>query len=249
MKEHDEFVAEQDAHFAEADTTHFHWQTKTLGFSEREAHFLSDLTASCGSPMLEIGCGEGANLYHLTGAEEATGVRVGLDRSAGKLGFAARAVPSARFACGDGNALPFRDGTFASVVIRDVLHHLPSPRDTLAEAARVLQPGGHFALAEPNVHNPLIRLQMVLVPAERGAARSDEAWIRKLLHGLPLDALRFSMAAPFPIDRVVLHPTFGRPQLGRNAVVRKTLDRIESVGGRLLGPRRWSYVVAQAVRS
>ena len=250
MSEHDSFVAKQDAHFADADTTHFTWQTTGPGFAEREATFLGDLTADCEHPLLEIGCGEGANLFHLKpGTSAESGLTVGLDRSAGKLAFASRAVPAARYACGDGNELPFRDSTFASVVIRDVLHHLPEPRRTLTEAVRVLRPGGRFALAEPNAHNPLIRLQMALVPAERGAARSDEDWIRSLLEGLPLTSLRFSMAAPFPIDRVVLHPSFGRPQLGGNRRIRQALDHVETAVGRLLGESRWSYVLAHAHRA
>ena len=215
-EDHGEFVAKQDEHFADADATHFAWQTRGAGFADREARFLSDLLIDSGRPLLEIGCGEGANLFHIEGTPHDDGLAVGLDRSAGKLHFAAAAIPSARFVCADGSALPYADSTFETVIIRDVLHHIPTPADTLAEAARVLRPGGRFILAEPNAQSPLIRLQMALVPAERGAARSSEAWLRELLSGLPLTDLRFAMAAPFPLDRVLLHPTFGLPRLGRS---------------------------------
>ncbi len=247
MESPEEFVARQDTHFAGADRTHFSWQTGGAGFAEREASFLADLAADAGCPFLEIGCGEGANLFHLRHC--ARGVFVGFDRSEAKIRFARAAVDGPHFTCGDGGALPFDDGTFATVLIRDVLHHLASPRDTLREAARVLRPGGRFLLAEPNVHNPLIRLQMALVPAERGAARSDEVWLRALLEGLPLQDLHFSMAAPFPLDRVFLHPAYGFPSLGRRPTALRAIHAAEDLAGRLLGPSRWSYVLARAVRA
>jgi len=48
---------------------------------------------------------------------------------------------------GDGTALPFRDGAFATVLSFTMLHHVPSvdAQDRLlAEVARVLAPGGVF---------------------------------------------------------------------------------------------------------
>ena len=49
---------------------------------------------------------------------------------------------------GDATAMPFADGRFSAVVCFTMLHHLPSPAAQdrlLAEAARVLRPGGLFA--------------------------------------------------------------------------------------------------------
>jgi ubiquinone/menaquinone biosynthesis C-methylase UbiE len=48
----------------------------------------------------------------------------------------------------DATAMPFADGRFSSVVCFTMLHHVPSPElqdRLLAEAARVLRPGGLFA--------------------------------------------------------------------------------------------------------
>jgi SAM-dependent methyltransferase len=45
----------------------------------------------------------------------------------------------------DGGRIPFGDGTFDVVFCKQVLEHVHDPRLVLAEVARVLAPGGHFA--------------------------------------------------------------------------------------------------------
>jgi SAM-dependent methyltransferase len=242
------FRDRQREHFARADVDHYRWQTRGPGFAAREARFLAEVLGRPTEPLLEIGAGEGGNLFHLFGAGAAGRAPVGIDAFPDKLRFAARELPDARFAAADAVHLPFRDGAFGTVLIRDVLHHLPDPRPALAEATRVLAPGRDLVLIEPNVRSPFIRLQMALVPAERGAARSDVAWLRALLDGLPLDDLRFEMAAPLPIDRVLLHHRFGLPALGARRAAQRVLDALEGAGERWLPRTRWSYVIARARR-
>jgi SAM-dependent methyltransferase len=48
-------------------------------------------------------------------------------------------------------ALPFGEGQVGALVLFDVLHHLRSPARFLAEATRVLAPGGRVVLCEPYV--------------------------------------------------------------------------------------------------
>ena len=52
-------------------------------------------------------------------------------------------------AVADAHALPFKDDDFANVVGIDTLHHLAKPGLALAEAARLLRPGGRLILVEP----------------------------------------------------------------------------------------------------
>ncbi len=49
----------------------------------------------------------------------------------------------------DAERLPLKDGSVANIVMIDVLHHLPRPMSFLAEAERVLLPGGRLVLVEP----------------------------------------------------------------------------------------------------
>ncbi len=58
--------------------------------------------------------------------------------------------------CCDAHALPFEDGSFAGVVMLDVLHHLARPAAFFTEAARVLRSGGRLAMVEPGM-TPLSR--------------------------------------------------------------------------------------------
>lgn len=54
-------------------------------------------------------------------------------------------------AAADAQALPFENESFANIVGVDVLHHIERPHRFLAEAARVLQPGGRIILVEPAI--------------------------------------------------------------------------------------------------
>jgi SAM-dependent methyltransferase len=66
-----------------------------------------------------------------------------------------RLITSEIFSCAgiklvlDGQSLPFADASLRAVVMTDVLHHIPQPGMFLAEAARVIRPGGAVVAIEP----------------------------------------------------------------------------------------------------
>jgi SAM-dependent methyltransferase len=95
------------------------------------------------TPVLDVGCGEGELARHLP-----AGAWVGVDASAEMLARAPEPHHQA-----DATALPFPDGSFGSVALLYVLYHLPDPSLALAEARRVLQPGGLVAVAAPSRHD------------------------------------------------------------------------------------------------
>jgi SAM-dependent methyltransferase len=63
------------------------------------------------------------------------------------------ATPYVDVVC-DAGALPFQSGSVGALVMVDVLHHLPKPLEFLAEAGRILHPGGRIAMIEPWITVP-----------------------------------------------------------------------------------------------
>jgi SAM-dependent methyltransferase len=49
----------------------------------------------------------------------------------------------------EGSALPFGDATLRAIVMVDVMHHIPNPKNFLAEAARCVHKSGVLVMIEP----------------------------------------------------------------------------------------------------
>jgi len=243
-REPESFQRAQDEHFATADAAHFAWTTHDAGFAPVEDALLAPHLADLPFPCLEMGCGEGTNLARLV----RHGLPVGIDRYVAKARFAARAVPGARVLAADACALPFRTASFRSVLVRDLLHHLPEPRLATAEAVRVLAPGGTLLVLEPNGRNPFIALQGRLIAAEARLRTFRPQTVLDALAGLPLEAPAVAMAQGFPLRRLALHYRFGWPALGRTRLGARLLVATELLGERLLPRDRWSYAVVRARR-
>lgn len=235
----------QARYFDLADRARFEWTVAGPGFADTEDELLAPLRPLVEPPLLEIGCGEGNNLYRLRDR----GRCVGVDLYAAKVAFAQRAVAGADFAAADAARLPFADASFRSVLIRDLLHHVPDARAALAEALRVLAPGGRLLLIEPNGRNPLVNLQSRLVPAERDARTFNPQHVAALLAEQPLTEVAISTAHPLPLRRMVFHYKLGLPSLGRRPLVRRSLSGAERLSARLIPKSRWEHVVATARRN
>lgn len=89
------------------------------------------------SRCLEIGCGPGQ--YRLS----VGGEYVGVDITAADYG---EGLPRTPDALADAGRLPFGPETFTLVFFSNIFHFLPDPDRTLAEALRVLRPGGTMAI-------------------------------------------------------------------------------------------------------
>lgn len=239
------FAACQWAYFREADGAKYAWQTGAPVFAATERSLVAPARGD--GRLLEVGCGEGGNLFHLG---PRTALTVGLDYSRAKLGFAAAALPWARFVGADALALPFRGGAFDRILCRDVLHHLPAGRrgDAVAELVRVCRPGGELVLIEPNGLNPLIAALALTTPAERGLFRSTPGQVAALLRSAA-SAVEVEMTQPLPVARAVLHHRFGYPTLGSRAWVARLLSALDGLFRRVLPRSLWAYVVIRARRA
>ncbi|WP_138933264.1 class I SAM-dependent methyltransferase [Roseovarius arcticus] len=97
-----------------------------------------------GTRVLDLCCGHG-NVA--AGLIRAGAQVVGLDFSTAMLDLARAAVPEAKFIEGDAMALSFDDGSFDAVTIGFGMPHVPDPPQVIAEARRVLRPGGRLAFS------------------------------------------------------------------------------------------------------
>jgi SAM-dependent methyltransferase len=91
--------------------------------------------------VLEVGCGTGHWLRSLGSG----GIRVmGLDASAQMLAYAKTQAPGARLAQGSAERLPWTNESFDRVFCINAFHHFHDKVAFLAEAMRVLRPGGRM---------------------------------------------------------------------------------------------------------
>jgi SAM-dependent methyltransferase len=100
-----------------------------------------------GEHVLELGPGPGLTTDALRGqAPQLTAIET--DASLAEALARRLAGTEVHVVHGDATALPFADGSFSSVLSFTMLHHVSSPAlqdRLLAEARRVLRPGGVFA--------------------------------------------------------------------------------------------------------
>lgn len=118
----------------------------------------SRFPVAAGDRVLDVGCGAGRHSFEAF----RKGARVvALDRNQSDLTevetlFRAMELEgesppgaSARTVEGDALALPFPDDSFDRVIVSEVLEHIPNDKGVLAEAVRVLRPGGLLAATVP----------------------------------------------------------------------------------------------------
>jgi len=104
--------------------------------------FLNRVVPDPGRSTLEIGCGEGRVARDLVARGHAV---TGVDASARLIGHAADADPGSRYVVAAAETLPFSAGEFDLVVAYNSLMDVDDMPRAVAEAARVLVPGGRLA--------------------------------------------------------------------------------------------------------
>lgn len=103
-------------------------------------------------PLLDAGCAYGFMLQRLNDGRRL----VGSDVSEHALSVAAKNLPDAELVvnCLGDAALPFEDGSFASIICNDVIEHLTvAHRDAaITDFYRLLEPGGTLCVTTPNAN-------------------------------------------------------------------------------------------------
>ncbi len=134
---------------------HAEWyEAWNLPGAERHAASIEELLGPGSGLCLDLGCGGG---HYLEALARTGRTVVGLDRSADQLRFAR--TRSRDILQGDAAALPFAGGTFATVATMWISTDVDDFPAVLAEAARVLTPGGTllFYGAHPCFNGPHVQ--------------------------------------------------------------------------------------------
>lgn len=145
------------------------------------------------SSILDIGCGTGSFGRHCPPGIDVHGV----DHDRGALATASQFETVAAIDI-DADELPFADGSFDAVLLKDILEHLRDPSRLLQEVNRVLRPGG-----------VLLASVVVAIPARVWDDYTHVRGFTKRAARLMLEDSGFLVQALWPMGAVPLSRRFG----------------------------------------
>ena len=239
---HDEVRRRQQAFYRDAESVRYRWLTEHPFIAKAERKLFEPLIRlRSRQSIFEIGCGEGANLVTLRrmGCEAKY---TGGDCFPQKIDFCRAHHRDAQFVIADARQrLPFEDGSFDGVLIRDVLHHLAEPDrvNALRESMRILRRGGVLAIIEGNANNPIALLFAMIFPHERCMLETRSHLLRDLIERtVGSEPFDITMAEPSNLFRLILHYQYGFPLLGKIRLCRRLLDGWDRLAG-IITPRRY----------
>jgi ubiquinone/menaquinone biosynthesis C-methylase UbiE len=161
------------------------------------AEFLEAERIAPDAPLLDIGCGVGT--YEALLGNRFSQMH-GIDVSSESIKLAEQKVPLARFSAYDGARIPYDDSSFAAAFAICVWHHVPPAAwpGFVAEAKRVLKPGGVFVVFEHNPWNPLTRWAVERCVFDKDAVLLSSPTARRFLKegGFEKAGMRFILNLP-----------------------------------------------------
>ncbi len=123
-----------------AEDEHWWFATRTWAIEK----WLLQLPAHRDLDILDVGCGAGNMIHHLSHYGRVRGIEVDARpvKIAQARGYDVRQGDATR-------RIPFDDATFDLVTALDVIEHVEDDRAILREACRVLKPAGHLLITTP----------------------------------------------------------------------------------------------------
>ncbi len=114
-----------------------------------------------GDKILDAGCGTGLILRKLPKGT------IGVDINPRNVKRAKKHAPHAKIIQGDIEKLPFRNGTFSTIISAEVIEHQPDPKPTVKELRRVLKKGSVLIGSVPAI-SPIWFLRFLSSTCPRG---------------------------------------------------------------------------------
>jgi SAM-dependent methyltransferase len=105
---------------------------------------------AAGARVLDAACGTGYGSRLLAGAGAASVVGVDVDPATVEVASGSLASPRLSFACADAAELPLAAGSIDLYTSFETIEHIAADEQFVAEAARVVRPGGRFLCSTPN---------------------------------------------------------------------------------------------------
>jgi SAM-dependent methyltransferase len=150
-----------------------------FGSDERAALF-ARLVGGPGLRVLDLGCRAGALTAHFAPGNEV----VGCDVDRGALELAAERLSIETHWLDVEDAFPFEDATFDVVVAGELFEHLAQPKLAVAEAHRVLVPGGRLVGSVPNAFRLKSRIRFAFGRHPETDATHLQLFTPAMLRGL-----------------------------------------------------------------
>lgn len=185
-----------------------HWLFRNARkYRERDAALLCAVRPHGGLRLLEVGSARGDTAFFFAPlVAEVVGVDAAETAvSVARAAAGARGLSNVRFETADARDLSlFADGSFGAVLLADFVEHVTDEvlRPCLAEALRVLRPGGALGIYTPNRDHWAERIKAAvpgLQQPDHIAVRPSSEVVRLVASaGFLLDELTFS-ASPYPL--------------------------------------------------
>jgi ubiquinone/menaquinone biosynthesis C-methylase UbiE len=189
----------------------------SMDHSQVNRVFVADFLAvwhGC-NPILDVGAGTAQIPIELCRQSAAASV-VAIDLAEEMLKIGRKNVRAAglesrlRLECIDAKHMSYAAGSFAAVISNSIVHHIPEPKQVLAEMVRVLQPGGILFVRD--LLRPIDAAHVNHLVEEYAAGANEHQkrmFAESLSAALTLDEVR-SLILPLGFDPISVQLTSDR---------------------------------------
>jgi ubiquinone/menaquinone biosynthesis C-methylase UbiE len=147
-----QFINEQNAATLQRFIERLEFRAKDPTFAGYRDAYLKLIDLQGGAAVLDLGCGTGVVTRAIAARDGFDGTVTGVDQSPEFIAAAERLAADdglgdrVEFVVGDAHALDLPAASFDAAVAHTLVSHVRDPLTVLAEAARVIRPGGSVAI-------------------------------------------------------------------------------------------------------